>query len=442
MRAAAKPTFPTPTIERRYEPDKLVVRLKPDAVQHFPPAESFGLEPGHAEVLPPSVAEPIDYLCENFDLRRLEPIFSPRRQELRSTLGLAPRDRFRLALATSVADVESDELSGRAVATLGLGKTTPSLIRRLSRWPGMDIVERLPARWLLSSRDPMQGSQWGLRAIRWFDRRRIDTSRVRVGILDTGIDSHHPDLPTPVLYKHDGLSDDDHPGHGTHVAGILAARTGNGVGISGIADPKLAVWKVFPDKPASDGVFYIDGERYLQALGAVATAGVTVVNLSLGGREESRNEADLFDLLVDGGVLPVAAMGNDYEEGNPTSYPAAYEGVLAVGATDRNGRRAPFSNTGPHIGLAAPGLDVLSTLPVKHSTTRPTTGYASWSGTSMATPHVTAAAAMLAAKRPSWTPAQLRERLTGTAIRLPEMGIKSWTETFGSGLLNLRAALS
>src|SRR5215211_237567 len=237
MGAAAEPTFPTPPVVRRFEPDKLVLRLAPDAVRPHLPPEGLAFEPEHADILPSSVAQPIDYLCENLDLKRLEPIFSPRQAELGATLGMAPRDRFRLALASSVADVSSESLAGRTMATLGRGRATRTLIRTLSQWPGMEVVERMPARWLAAGGDPMQGRQWALRAIRWFDRRKIDARRVRVGILDTGIDTRHPDLPRPALYAHDGLSEADQPGHGTHVAGIIAAKTGNGVGISGIANP-------------------------------------------------------------------------------------------------------------------------------------------------------------------------------------------------------------
>ena len=84
-------------------------------------------------------------------------------------------------------------------------------------------------------------------------------------------------------------------------------------------------------------------------------------------------------------------MGNEYEDGNPTEYPASYPNVIAVGAINEASNRAPFSNTGNHIALAAPGTNILSTLPMKQSVARKAedTRYAAWSGTSMATPHVT-----------------------------------------------------
>lgn len=117
------------------------------------------------------------------------------------------------------------------------------------------------------------------------------------------------------------------------------------------------------------------------------------------------------------GVVVVAAMGNDFEQGDPTSFPAAYEGVLAVGATNELDRRAPFSNTGRHIGLVAPGANILSTVPTRKSDYRDDRNYAVWNGTSMAAPHVTAAAALVAAKNPSWAAAQVKAHLCSTATK-------------------------
>ena len=135
-------------------------------------------------------------------------------------------------------------------------------------------------------------------------------------------------------------------------------------------------------------------------------------------------------------------MGNEYEEGNPTSYPAAYDDVVSVGSIAEDRRRSSFSNTGRHIDLLAPGSNILSTLPTSRSAQRRETDYASWSGTSMATPHVTAAAALLLTDPPGWSPAQVAGRLRCAASPVAEMGGREWTEAHGSGLLNLRAALS
>jgi len=310
-----------------------------------------------------------------------------------------------LAVAASVAAVEGDDLAGLAVASLPDKRITGDLLKTIGSSPGVEFAERLPARWLETDGvDPKQNLQWGLRAIRYFEARRPSAADVRVAILDTGIDTTHPDLPDPVLYRHQGLRAQDIIGHGTHVAGVIGAIANNRIGITGIADCRLAIWKIFPDQPER-GDFYVDSERYLRALGELPDQEVAVVNLSIGGAAHSQAEALLFRRLIERGVTPVAAMGNEYEEGNPTSYPAAYDDVVSVGAVAENRRRSRFSSTGRHIDLVAPGSNILSTVPVKRSAYREETEYVTWSGTSMATPHVTAAAALVAAAHPGWSPA-------------------------------------
>jgi subtilisin family serine protease len=264
-------------------------------------------------------------------------------------------------------------------------------------------------------------------------------------VLDTGIDMRHPDLDGVVAsYVHDNVSADDVVGHGTHVSGIIAAKSNNAVGITGICPCQLHVWKIFGDEPASDGEYYVDEVRYQRALNGARTAAMQVVNLSIGGTASSQTEQLLFRRLVASGTTVIAAMGNEYEDGNPTEYPASYPNVIAVGATNESSRRAPFSNTGNHISLVAPGTNILSTLPMKRSAarTKADTEYAAWSGTSMATPHVTAAAALILANHPGWSPAQVASRLKETAAKVPEMGRRARTTTYGSGLLNLPRAVS
>ncbi len=186
----------------------------------------------------------------------------------------------------------------------------------------------------------------------------------------------------------------------------------------------------------------MDGERYLQALNAVRRSGLNVMNLSIGGTASSRTETLLFRRLEADGVLSVAAMGNEFLDGNPKEYPAAYKGVLAVGAVNEKRERAWFSNTGRHIGLVAPGSNILSTAPTQPSPYLGETNYASWSGTSMATPHVTAAAALVGAQCGAANAREVRQQLIRTASRLPAMKNGRKTTAYGAGLLNLKQALS
>jgi subtilisin family serine protease len=330
------------------------------------------------------------------------------------------------------------------VVGLDEGALSPQLLRTVESSPAVAFAERMPARWLSAepAADPRHNRQWGLRAIRWFDTVMPDAAGVTVAICDTGVDATHPDLDGAIAsYDHEGASADDLVGHGTHVSGIIAGRNDDDAGVVGVAGCRVAMWKVFPDEP-TQGNFYVDGTRFLRALNAVATSGAKVLNLSLGGTQSSQAEQLLFDRLERAGVTVVAAMGNEHDHGNPVEYPAAYDRVLAVGAAAETNHRSPFSNTGPHIGIAAPGSNVLSTLPVAASPYRPDTRYASWSGTSMATPHVAAAAALVAAQHPDWTPAQTKEHLRARAGKVADMGGKSFTEDFGSGLLDIAALLA
>jgi subtilisin family serine protease len=324
------------------------------------------------------------------------------------------------------------------------GDVSRDLLRRVEASPAIAFAEPVPARWPSAAEpaDPRHNRQWGLRAIRWFDAPLPSAESVIVAVCDTGVDAAHPDLAEAISsYDHEGAGAADIVGHGTHVSGIIAARVNNDAGIAGVAACRIAMWKVFPDEPYQ-GNFYVDGTRFLRALNAVATSGAKVLNLSLGGTQASQAEQLLFDRLERAGVTVVAAMGNEYAGGNPTEYPAAYEHVLAVGAAAETDLRSPFSNTGKHIGLAAPGSDILSTLPTTASPYRPATNYASWSGTSMATPHVTAAAALVAAQHQQWRPADTKQHLRDTARRVADMGSARWTEAYGSGLLDVAAAQS
>lgn len=437
----ARPSGLPRTRRMEFLPGQMLLRVRPDALRSTLLAHGV-VTKGAAKDLPTAVAEPLDYLRRNAGLREVRPIFSSGRVGLARS-AMEPVARGRMAVLSSVADAESEDLAGISVLEIDPKRGTRTLIRSLRASGAIDILEPVPARWLAGSEaDPMQNLQWGLRAIGWFGAKRPAAGGVRIGVLDTGVDQRHPDLKgVASTYHHKGLSAQDLIGHGTHVAGILAALTNNSVGIAGVAACKLAVWKIFPDHPAPDGEFYVDYERYLQALNAVLGAGVRVVNLSLGGTASSQVEALLFRRLESRGVVAVAAMGNEHEDGNPVEYPAAYPGVLAVGAIGEDRRRAGFSNTGAHIGLVAPGSNILSTLPRQPSPYRRETDYVAWDGTSMATPHVAGAAALVAARFPDLDAAGIQERLRKTAARLPAMKGKKRTVEYGTGLLNLPAAL-
>jgi Subtilase family len=287
--------------------------------------------------------------------------------------------------------------------------------------------------------DPLFSRQWGHAAVRIVQARQlrsfVEATKITVAIADSGIDEAHPDLADVVSEYRNFLKLEgkrDYVGHGTHVAGIVAARLNNGIGVAGLCRAKILALKVLPDQTEWDPAAYYRGLAY--ALGRAR-----VLNLSLGAEEYDPGEADVIADLIDGGVVVVAAMGNEYDEGNPIEYPAAIKGVCAVGATDQADRRGEFSNTGNHISLCAPGVAIVSTTPT-YKYAHGKSDYDTWDGTSMATPHVAAAAALVVAEEPELKPAQVIRKLQRAADRVAGMRTRPNT-TIGWGRLNIEAAL-
>jgi subtilisin family serine protease len=188
--------------------------------------------------------------------------------------------------------------------------------------------------------------------------------------------------------------------HGTMVASTAAAAL-NGQGAEGIyADAALR----------SYDFDYSTAESYYGGFAAASRAGPSVVNMSFGGAEASRADYEAIVSTFADGSLPVAAAGNDYQEGNPTSYPAAYPHVLTVAATDQTGAPASFSSSGPHVDLAAPGVAI----PVQNP--RDPRAYYPVDGTSFAAPIVSAAAASASTRgsRPGSTERRIRATCTAS----------------------------
>jgi subtilisin family serine protease len=326
---------------------------------------------------------------------------------------------------------------------VGRGTSAAQLAAHVERMKGVEYAFVPPVRTLFGRRtskkaDPMASRQWAHGAIRLGHARAAagfkNATGLTVAVVDSGIDSAHPDLKAMIIeYKNFiGGSDKDFVGHGTHVAGIIAAAAGNGLGISGVCGAKILALKALP----RDGDEF-DAPAYYRALRYVIGR-ADVLNLSLGG-EKDLAEIDVLRDVIDAGVVVVAAMGNEFEDGNPTEYPAAIADVCAVGATDDVDRRASFSNTGRHIDLVAPGVGILSTTPTFRYDGDGVRHYDSWDGTSMATPHVAAAAALVAAKFPGSSPAQVIKTLTSSADRVA--GAKKGSPSYGAGRLNVEKAL-
>ncbi|MEB3203331.1 MAG: S8 family serine peptidase [Candidatus Sericytochromatia bacterium] len=240
-----------------------------------------------------------------------------------------------------------------------------------------------------------------------------------VGVVDTGIEARHEDLggtrieAGPNLVR-PGRAPDDDVGHGSHVAGTIGATGNNGVGLAGVAHGvRVLAIKVL----GGDGSGSV--EDIAAGIRAATAAGVRVMNLSLGGSQPSRLLAEAVAEAVRRDVVVVAAAGNDGDA--RVTYPASLPGVLAVGATDRQDRRATFSSNGSFVGIAGPGTDILSTVGG---------GYKTYSGTSMASPHVAAAAALLRSVRPDLPAARIIALLkastapaTGFGFAVPRLDV-------------------
>ena len=194
-------------------------------------------------------------------------------------------------------------------------------------------------------------------------------SNVNVAIIDTGIDYNHPDLKdqyaggfNEITKTSDPLDDN---GHGTHVAGIIAAEDNN-IGVVGVA-PGTHIWsvKVLGSNGSGTTANVIAGVDWVISKKA-AVGGNWIISESLGSSDPSQFEQEATAQAISAGIIVVAASGNDSTATTPApvSYPAAYPGVLAIGAVDSTSTIADFSNQGPELSFVAPGVDVLSTLPV------------------------------------------------------------------------------
>ncbi len=268
-------------------------------------------------------------------------------------------------------------------------------------------------------------------------------SGVTVAVLDSGLDATHPDLAgLTVVSPRNFVSGSaeygtatvtDGVGHGTHVTGTIAARTNNANGIAGIApDVRIMPLKVLDD--TGGGVF----SDLADAVDYAVAQGADIINMSLGGSLDASTAAfvqTVMDAARSAGVLVVAAAGND---GVSTPfYPAAVPSVVSVAATDNAASaatrdlKAVYSNYGPTIDIAAPGTAITSTVPGG--------SYATWDGTSMASPHVAAIAALVEAGHPAWTPADVETALERTAV---DLGAAGRDDSFGWGRINVSAAIA
>ena len=262
-----------------------------------------------------------------------------------------------------------------------------------------------------------------------------------VALLDQGVDTTHPDLTagltpgarcilvrtTPCLPVAQ-TAPADRSEHGTHVAGLVASTTGNGIGTSGLArDAKVMPIEVIDNSDSGTSTDVAAGVTW------AVDNGATVINMSIGTAGDNTNDPVLAAAVANAlrlGVPVVAAAGNEGENGNLISYPAAYPGVIAVANVDSTRTLVKTSTRASWVDVAAPGDLVVSTLNGGW--------YGYLSGTSMATPYVSAAVALLRQLHPDFSPAQLGALITASA---EDAGPPGWDAGYGWGVLRPLAAL-
>ncbi|MEU2926388.1 type VII secretion-associated serine protease mycosin [Streptomyces sp. NPDC007251] len=249
---------------------------------------------------------------------------------------------------------------------------------------------------------------------------------VKVAVIDTGVDTSNPQLAQAVdaslgenlLPAKDGKGKPidgakskpttDTVGHGTRVAGIIAARPMKGTGFVGLA-PEATIIPIKQNDSEGHGT----SDRLAAAIRHAIAVGAQVINISQDTANAMPPGNTLHNAIneaLNHKIVVVASAGNDGLDGNvkPT-YPASYAGVLAVAASDRNNERAPFSQSGDWVGVAAPGVDMISTVPKG--------GHCSDNGTSFSAPYVAGVAALIKAKHPDWTAREVVAQIEQTAER-------------------------
>lgn len=284
--------------------------------------------------------------------------------------------------------------------------------------------------------DPEMDAVWGVKRMGTgtAHQGKFRGKNIRIAIIDSGMDLNHRELSERVVTGWDFVNNDPYPddeyGHGTHIAGIIAA-TRDQLGIVGVAPrANLYVYKVL------DSFGNGDWSDIVAAVEAAALAGCKVTNQSLGAFTNPGSFVrDMYDAAWGAGIVNVAASGNSGTLLG-VAWPARYNSVIAVGATDFGNSRPMFSSTGPELELTAPGHEILST--------KRGGDYEIREGTSQAAAHVAGAVAVVLStpirdqNRNGTVADEVRQRLIDTAVDLGDVG---FDEEYGHGMVNLMAAI-
>lgn len=354
----------------------------------------------------------------------------------------------------------------RKLRALRVAEVVPAaygFARDLRGAPGIRFVEGVRPRRSAAEPALLSASPFGVPYEWQYQATRADqvpaavlraASAVTIAVVDTGADLRAPDLAAKAPHAYNvrtGTAEiTDTNGHGTFVASLAAGSTTNREGIAGFGGAaRLLVVKA----TRTDGTMTDLDEA--NAIVYAVDQGVRVINLSIGGPETSATERRGIQYAAERGVLLVAAVGNEYDQGNPVEFPAALlqpvgsngrDGVgLAVGASDSAGERARFSNTGSHVSLVAPGQGVFGAVaataaPAYVRVRLPGSRrgfYGFGTGTSFAAPQVSGAAALVMAANPL-----LRADEVAQILKESASGRGEWSPTLGYGVLDVAAAVA
>ena len=371
--------------------------------------------------------------------------------------------------AKGKSNVISSRLNNWVHIRLNKGQDIDSILEKLNKHPLIDVAEYNYIYTINQTpNDPSYSSLWGLHNIgqdsgtddadidapEAWDKQTGSKSTV-VAVIDTGVDYTHPDLaqnmwtnPNEIagnnidddnngyiddIHGYDFINNDSDPmddnNHGTHVSGTIAAEGNNGVGVVGVSwNANIMAVKIFNAAGSTNTSVIVNAINYATMMGA------PIMSNSWGGGPYSQLMFDAINDANDFQLLFVAAAGNRNADTDiNVNYPSSYDipNVLAVAATDRNDLKASFSSYGrKSVDLAAPGVAILSTLPGNK--------YASYNGTSMATPHVSGAAALLLSENVNYTASDLKSILMGTVDPIPSLSAITVT----GGRLNIASALN
>ncbi len=315
-----------------------------------------------------------------------------------------------------------------------VAELTQQQARQLTSLPGVARVELDPIRYLQA-----ETPSWGIDVVQAHEVSDALTGNIKVCIADTGYELDHDDLPGgssvtgEVVDLPEGNPDlgdwfNDAYGHGSHIAGTIAAIGGNNQGVAGINPSgaiNLHVVKIV-DNP---NAWTLYGSDLIEAVNRCVDAGANIINLSISGPDASAAEEEAMNHALQQGALIIGAGGN---RGSTTRYyPAGYDSVVAVNAVDEQLNSWRYNHNNTDTLLSAPGVDIRSTVQ--------NNGYANWTGTSVATAFVSGVAGLVWSHYPDCSANQIRHILAASAV---DQGAPGKDNLYGFGVVNAVSAMN